>query len=359
MAIQFNNQTFDPFDCSQECLDKFGCPEGQQPDFQIRRHDTQPPFKVSVEDCEGPLDLRGLVVEVNMWAKAKLRDTIDETCDYFRLADNVGFDQVMVGDIIQMDRIRLPEQMLVTGFDEYNKLIRVERGYRGTQISKWKKGNSMRIFRVMNAPAATEMVFDDIQQVDGTVDEDVNTESFLVYEWQPEDTCLPGCYWVEFKLLKMKDVVYFLPGGNWVGEVHQHTDGCWYTGSIHTDSSVRLEFFQVDDSYMLPSTPWTGEIHFQSDMPFTGTVHNNGSVPLNMTGVPEGSGNYSDSGIVSLDALSISLASNIIPSFTESGLTPYYFGCILGEGVEWVQRFPVCGEGFLVKIENSPTAEMP
>jgi len=177
----------------------------------------------------------------------------------------------------------------------------------------------------------------------------------LVYEWQPEDTCLPGCYWIEFKLLKMKDVIYFLPGGNWVGEVHQQPDGTWYTGSVHSDSSVRLEFFQVDNTYTIGSGPWAGEYHSLSDMPFTGLDHNDGSVLLTLTGIPEDpTTSYDEGGIVSALALPISL----IPSFTDPSLTPYYFCCILGEGVEWAQRFPVCGgEGFLIKIENSFTSE--
>ena len=357
MAIQFNNQTYDPFNCSQNCTDKFGCPSGVSPDFVIKRHDTKPVFKVSVEDCNGPIDLRGLVAEANMWAKAKLRDTIDETNTYFRLADNIGFEQIMVGDIIQMDRVRMPEKMLVIGFDEANKLVRVERGYRGTTVSSWKKGSGMRIFRVLNAPVTTEMVYEDIQQEDGTIERDVNTASYLVYEWQAEDTCLPGCYWIEFKLIKMKDVVYFLPGGNWVGEVHQESDGTWYTGSTQTDSSVRLEYFQADDTYAIGNGPWAGEYHSQSDMSFTGSEHNDGSVLLTLTGIStDPVTSYDENGVVSVNAMATDL-SLIIPSFTDPSLTPYYFCCILGEGVEWMQRFPVCGEGFLIKIENSFTTE--
>lgn len=358
MAIQFNNQVFDPFSCNQNCTDKFGCPSDQAPDFTIRRHDTKPSFKVMVEDCNGPINLEGLVAETNMWAKGKLRDTITESDTYFRLADNIGFEQIMVGDIILMDRVRLPEKMLVTAFDETNKLVQVERGYRGTTVSPWKKGSKLRIFRTLNAPVTTEMVFEDIQKEDGTIEYDVLTEAYLVYDWQPEDTCLPGCYWMEFKLIKMKDVVYFLPGGNWVGEVHQQPDGSWYTGSIQTDSSVRLEFFQADDIYTIGNGLWAGEYHVQSDMTFTGSEHNDGSVLLNLTGIPEDpTASYDEDGAVSVSAMAIDLGSSIIPSFTDPSLTPYYFCCILGEGVEWMQRFPVCGEGFLIKIENSFTSE--
>ena len=356
MAIRFNTKQGG---CSSQssCPDKFGCPtDGTCPDFSIRRHDTKPPLKISVEDCDGPFDLQGLVIEANMWAKARLKTAITDEDDCFRLADDIGFEQVMQGDIIVMDRVRMPEHMLVTGFDETNKLIRVQRGHRSTTPSAWKKGSAMRIFRVMNAPAEAELVYQDIQNVDGTTDEDVLTESLLVYEWQPEDVCLPGCYWFEFKVLKMIDVVYFLPGGNWTGENHTHTDGHFYTGSTQTDASVRLSYDQVRDIYLLPDTPWTGETHVLSTgQVLTGTSQNDGSVILNQTGVPsEDTAEYDDE---SLSILSAGL-SDVIPSFTDESLTPYYFGCVLGEGVEWARRFPLQGEGFLVKIEMSPTTEL-
>lgn len=338
---------------STPCLDPFGCPDGVCPDFIIRRHDTRPPLKVAMEDCDGPMDFRGLIIEVNMWALAKLKAALDESTEYFRLADDIGFEQVMVGDIIVMDRVRLPEHMLVVAFDETNKLIKVQRGYHGTTSSPWKKGAIMRIFRILNAPALAEIVFEDVQDVDGTIEKDVIQESFLVYEWQPEDTCLPGCYYLEFKVLKMIDMVWYLPGGNWTGEINIGDDGFFYTGSEFTDSSVRLSFDQVNDIYLLPDVAWSGEAHLHSDNNYyTGTIHNDGSVFLNKTGVPsDPTTSYNDSGVASL------LDVSIIPSFTDESLSPYYFGCILGEGIERVQRFPLNGEGFLIRISGSPTSE--
>ena len=50
-------------------------------------------------------------------------------------------------------------------------------------------------------------------------------------------------------------------------------------------------------------------------------------------------------------------STSITPSFTDPDLTPASFGCGLGEGVEWVRRFPVSGEGFLIQIVDSPTME--
>lgn len=354
MAITWNLKNLNGGCQSQsQCLDKFGCPSDRCPDFYIRRHDTKPPLKVLIEDCDGPIDLRGLVIEANMWALAKLKRNLDATTDYFALANDIGFEQIMVGDIIIMDRVRMPEYMLVTAFDETNKFVQVERGWRGTTASTWKKGQSMRIFRVLNAPASSEMVFQDIQNVDGTTDSDVLTESYLVYDWQPEDTCLPGCYWLEFKVIKMQAVVYFLPGGDWSGETHRSDDGFYYTGSTHTDSSVRLSYDQVNELFLLPEAVWTGENHEYSGHHFTGTVHNDGSVPLNQTGVPVEDGTSLDETTL----LSILSTSSIIPTF-ESGLTAYQFGCILGEGVEWVRRYPLDGEGFLVRVEDSPTVEI-
>lgn len=256
------------------CADKFGCPPGVCPDFTIKRHDTKPPFKVSIEDCDGAFDLTdgNLVLEANMWAKAKLKKAITSTDTYFALADNIGFEQVMVGDIIIMERVRLPEHMLVTGFDETNCLIQVVRGYNGTQPSAWKKGTPLRIFRALSAPAELETVTDDVLQVDGTTLQDQLIESFLVFEWNENTTCLPGCYWLEFKLLKM----------------------------------VATSLAMTEGVGILAALP----------------------------GV------------------------SIVPSFTPSTFSAANFGCVLGEGVEWVRRFPSDGEGFLIKITDSPTAEL-
>ena len=191
---------------SENCPNVLGCKANECPDFLIKRHDTKPPFKVSVEDCDGPFDLTDttLITEVSMWAKGKLRKAIEKEADYFQLADNIGFDQIMVGDIIVMDQVRAPEHMLVTNFDEVNYYVQVQRGYNGTITRGWPKGAGMKIFRIMNAPAEYETIYDDVLQVDGTTLKDQLMQSFLVYEWTANDTCLPGCYLLEFKLLKMQ-----------------------------------------------------------------------------------------------------------------------------------------------------------
>jgi hypothetical protein len=204
---------------NNNCPDKFGCPPNRCPDFIIKRHDTRPEFKVEIEDCDGPIDLTDLVCEVSMWAKGRLKRPLLSTDTYFALADDVGFGQCTMGDIIVMDRVRSPEQMMVTGFDELNKLIQVQRGYNGSLVSDYPRGTNMRIFRTLNSVGTTEMIREDLLQTDGTTDEDVLTKSNLIYEWQANDTCLPGCYWLEFKLLKMTSVSYsmadamYLAGG--------------------------------------------------------------------------------------------------------------------------------------------------
>jgi len=175
-------------------------------DYTIKRHDTKPPFKVKIEDCNGALDLRdpNFVLEANIWFDTMLRDPITnvDTDNYFRFIDNVGFDQVLVGDIIATTRPRDPEYMLVTAFDEDNKLVQVQRGYNGTPISSWKKGQALLVFREMSAPAIIESVIEDITGMDGTTLPNQLTETYLVYEFSTICTCLPGCYRLEFKLLK-------------------------------------------------------------------------------------------------------------------------------------------------------------
>lgn len=215
-----------------------GCPPCVCPDLVLRRHDTKPPFRVSLTDCDGPVNMEGLVLEANMWARGRLRKALPAADTDFQFADQVGFNQVMVDDIIVMDRARKPEHMLVTGFDEDLFFVRVRRGYNGTTPSAWRKAAPFRVFRVLNSPAVSELVFEDHEEVDGTVTRNVLAESFLVYEWRPEDTCLPGCYWLEFKLLKMKSRQFFLPGGRWVGLVHADSGGSFRTGEFEDDGSV-------------------------------------------------------------------------------------------------------------------------
>lgn len=361
MAVKFNFNYGTCGASQNNCLDRFGCPPGVCPDFTIRRHDTMPSLRVKVDECDGPLNIQGLVVEVNMWAKGKLKTALTTESTYFELADGIGFDQIMIGDIVVMDRVRGPEYMLVTAFDEDNKLIQVDRGYRSTTISNWKKGTGLRIFRIMNAPGQTEVIFEDIQNIDGTVEEDVLTEAYLVYDWKPEDTCLPGCYWLEFKVLKMKDLVLFLPGGNWIGPVHQDDEGNYYTGSEETDSRVPLSYDSVNDRYLISSKRWTGEFHLHSGTYFTGTDQTDGSLYLNRDDIPaDPDQDFEDVAADEAFTMLSAQAVSVIPSFTPPEITEdwrTYFGCMLGEGVEWERKFPLHAEGFLVKITNSPSQE--
>ncbi|RTK97704.1 MAG: hypothetical protein EKK64_00380 [Neisseriaceae bacterium] len=256
------------FGCSknnvQGCPQEDGCIPGVCPDFIIKRHDTKPSFKVLMEDCDGPMDLTGLVLEASMWAKAKLKKEISPEDTYFQLADNIGFSQIMVGDIIVMDRARVPEKMLVTSFDEQNHLVQVQRAYHGTMAQKWKKGTSFKIMKFIGNTAVTEMIYHDVLEIDGTTTEDVLGESFFVYEWNAADTCLPGCYYLEFKLLKMVE-----------------------------EESVQ-------------------------------------------------SSSYSEEFISSI-------------SFIPSNLD---FNCDKPTGVDWVRRFPMDAEGFLIQILDSPLTEI-
>lgn len=248
-TVNHNNPCLDT--CSQLC-----------PDFTIRRHDTRPNFKVGIEDCDGAMDFTDLVVEFSMWAKGRLKTALTTTSSFLSFADKIGFDQVMVGDILVLDRARSPEHMKVLGFDEDNYLVYVQRGVNGTTVSSWKRGTGLRIMKAFSNPAASEMIYEDVSNLDGTIDRDQLRDSFLVYSWLPSDTCLAGCYYCEFKLLSL----------------------------TATDTE--------------PAVDLTGDVTFT------------------MT------------------------------------LTPSQYGCKLGEGVEWVRRFPVSGEGYLIKVEDSCTAEL-
>ncbi len=352
MAIQYTKINTDcpTYACSS---DKFGCPAGVAPNFIIRRHDIKPSLKIEVQECDLPMDLKTLVVEVNMWALAKIKKAITSSDTYFRLADDIGFEQIMVGDVIVFDRVRSPEHMLVTGFDETNKLVSVQRGYHGTTPSAWKKGQQIRIFRILNGMARTELNYEDVTEVDGSVTPNVLQSSFLVYDWNPGDTCLPGCYWLEFKVLKMIDMVWFLPGGHWTGDTHTDDNGYFRTGTLTDDASVVLSYDQVTDTFLIPSIRWTGDLHLHTDdQYYTGSTHTDGSVLLDNR-------NSALDSTVALDDVGLTAQSiSVVPSFTSISLTAASFGCHLGDGVEWVRRFPAVGEGYLVKIVFSPTSEL-
>lgn len=194
------------------CPSPDGCPPNVCPDFEIKRNDTRPPFKVAITETDGdPIDLTGLVVEANMWVDAKLKANITALSTSLQFADNIGFNRILVNDIILVNAARSAEQMLVTGFDEVNKIVFVERGINNTTPQDWAKGTCLQIFRIMNAPALSELVFDDELQVDGTFNCNVLVDSFLVYEWTANDTCVAGCFWFEFKVLKMTTAPVTVP----------------------------------------------------------------------------------------------------------------------------------------------------
>jgi hypothetical protein len=208
------------------------------------------------------------VVEVSMWAKGRFKAAVGADDTYFQLADNIGFTQAVVGDIVVVaGNPRAPEQMLVTGFDETNYYIRVQRGYNGSPTMAYRRGTSIKIFLSLNSVGSTEMTLTDVVQVDGTTEEDVLTKSTLIYEWAAQDTCLPGCYYLEFKLLKMTEV--------------------------------------------------------------------NGGTPSLLPSI---------------------FLTDIIPSFVTPSSSD--LGCELGEGVEWVRRFPANTEGYLIEIVDSHTSEL-
>ena len=199
-GCNFNTSCYDPN--STLCSDQGLCY-----DFIIKRHDNFPEFKIEIQDCGDPIDLTNLVAEVSMWSESKLKATITESQTTIQLADNVGFDQILEGTIIQAGLGRNFERMLVVGFDETNKTVQVLRGKSQTDPFAWKKGTPLRLLRFFNKPALTEMIYEDITQIDGSVKENVLTHSYLICKWSPEDTCLAGCFYLEFKLIKMLDII--------------------------------------------------------------------------------------------------------------------------------------------------------
>jgi hypothetical protein len=181
---------------------KGNCP--RTPDFCIKKNDTRPIFQISFSDCDGAVDLddENVAVEASMWFNAKLKSQISDTSTTLSFADNVGFDQIFVGDLVVVDKSRNYEFMIVTNINESSKSIQVSRGQEETSASEWPKGTDLKIFRFVDAPAQVESVFEDITQVDGSVLNEL-TDTILSFSFASEHTIMPGCYWFEFKISRI------------------------------------------------------------------------------------------------------------------------------------------------------------
>lgn len=186
------------------------------PDLCIKRHDTRPPLKISMADCDGPVDLTedGLVLEASMWFDAKLKSELDPSDTELRFADDIGFQSVSVGDVVSTPQSRSPEMMLVTAVDEAERKVVVARGHEGTTPQSWPKGSPLSVFRFRGLAGSIESVFEEAESLDGTVSETL-ADTLLVFDWSAPQTSLPGCYWLEFKIVKLVPG----PGGDEVGWV--------------------------------------------------------------------------------------------------------------------------------------------
>lgn len=193
--------------CSQSsgCLNTDGCPDGIKPDFCTKKNDIGSSFKVAMEDCSGVVDLTGnFVLEINIWIKSKLKKAIGPTDTEIMFADDIGFEQIKENNVLLMSRARNAEKMLVTGFDEGSKTIMVTRGYDETTPQSWPRGAELRVFRAIDVEGEIEFVYDDVFNTDGTT-EDQLIQTFLVYKFTEDTSCLSGCYWLEFKLTELNE----------------------------------------------------------------------------------------------------------------------------------------------------------
>jgi hypothetical protein len=159
-----------------------------------------------MSDCDGPIDLteEGIVLEASMWFDAKLKASLDSSATELKFADDIGFDSVRVGDVIMTARSRSPEKMLVTAIDEASRTVDVERGHAGTNAQDWDKGTGLKVFRFSDEPAVVESVLENVDSLDGSVSEEL-ADTLLVFNWTGDQTSMPGCYWFEFKILKVSE----------------------------------------------------------------------------------------------------------------------------------------------------------
>lgn len=418
-----------------------------QPDFTIKRYDTNPAVRISVEDCSGIMDLTdpNLVVEVNMWTKSFLKKTILSVENKILLANDIGFNQLLIGDLLFFDHPRTPEYMQVISVDENTKEITVLRGLNNTAANTWKKGTTFYIYRIISSLGGIELVYDDIINITGNVIKDQLIQSNLIYNWNQNDTMLSGCYWMEFKLMKVipqnsklffnfdsilqynigsdsifitKDLElssYEFDYKNSILEIESNLSLYDYIfisesddikivespddeGNIliipninldesisiipildQGDNSVSVSVYDTNGISLINATqPGTeiktlGYIKYRDEIVgnyHAGSVDNNFKIEfndkadsliiksvinqisyINISSAPKTKTRVCNIKLKEFnselqDNVKIYIGINTIPSVQNL------------EGVEWVRRFPNCGDGFVVKVVNSVTKEM-
>lgn len=170
-------------------------------DFVIKRNSTQPSIRLKIYDCDmSPIDLTNKEITANMWANAKLKKDISDTDIEILLADNIGINTVVPEDILLLKSSSNHELVQVT--EILDNIITVDRGYFDTTAINWKKGTNIKIIKIMNSSATYDMVREDVIKLNGTVEQNVLVESYLVYNWFLDDTRVPGEYYFEFKVLE-------------------------------------------------------------------------------------------------------------------------------------------------------------
>jgi hypothetical protein len=170
-------------------------------DFIIKRNSTQPSLRLKVFDCDwSPIDLSKFEITASMWANAKLKKDISYSDFEILLADNVGLNTVIPGDVILLKSSADHELVQVASI--VDNAIMVTRGYFETTAVSWKKGTSIKIIKIMNSSATYDLVREDVIKLDGTKELNVLVESYLVYNWFVDDTRVPGEYYLEFKVIE-------------------------------------------------------------------------------------------------------------------------------------------------------------
>lgn len=446
MSIGINN-FYTKASCEDSCSPSDNCPIGVNPDFIIKRFDTNPSIRVALADCDGPMDVSdpNLAVEVNMWTKSKFKRNITNLDTTFQFADNVAFDQILIGDTIYIDHARSPEYMQITGIDEDTKIITVSRGVNSTTPMSWKKGTSVYIYRIISGIGSIETVTQDLISITGSIDKNQLIESNLIYNWSNNDTLTSGCYWLEFKLMKVipqnssmfsnfDSVIQYNVGDEQtlispdlvlIDSDFDYKSSTFYLESkssdydyfsIKEDENLIIEL-DSDDAGLITLVPTIYENNVVSVTPLydegistisISVYENNGVsvIPAIQPGMQIktfGTLKYKGENIgefVSGDSNSVAIVSfndnatqesvqYVLNRFSIVNLSTapqlwtrsikyklknkddvysdsvnFYIGFNSMpsvqklEGIEWVRRFPSCGEGFLIKVVNSITKEV-
>jgi hypothetical protein len=170
-------------------------------DYIIKKNDTRPYVKYSMQDCED-IDLSedDLFISVNMWANSNIKNKLSETDDYLELKNNYNLETIKVDDYILIKKFGSSEHFQVTSISDTK--VYIQRGQLNSVAQSWARGSEIKIIKLYEVEAEKEIEYNTTLNIKGE-EETVASSQNLLYKWSEGDTSSSGMFFLEFKVSKV------------------------------------------------------------------------------------------------------------------------------------------------------------